>query len=80
MVPWSDREIEEKRGIRHVSSMWKGVRVYKSMEIVPERSQKDCVFWEPISWKGSVISDVWLQAIPYLQFSKEQSVMWFWMP
>ena len=36
MVQWSDREIEEKRGIRRVSSMWKGVRVYRSVEIVPE--------------------------------------------
>ena len=36
MVQWSDREIEEKRRIRHVSSMWKGVRVYRSVEIVPE--------------------------------------------
>ena len=36
MVQWSDREIEEKHGIHRVSSMWKGVGVYKSMEIVPE--------------------------------------------
>ena len=80
MVLWSDREIEEKHGIRHVSSMWRGVGVYKSGEIVPERSQKDRVFWEPVSWKGSVILDAWLQAIPYLRFSKERSVVWFWMP
>ena len=33
MVLWSNREIEEKHGIRHVSSMWRGVRVYKSGEI-----------------------------------------------
>ena len=71
MVQWSDGEIEEKHGICCVSSMWKGVGVYKSVEIVPERSQKDCVFWEPVSWKGSVILDAWLRAIPYLQFSKE---------
>ena len=38
MVLWSDREIEEKHGIRHVFSMWRGVGVYKSVEIVPERS------------------------------------------
>ena len=38
MVQRSDREIEEKHGIRHVSSMWRGVGVYKSVEIVPERS------------------------------------------
>ena len=60
MVQWSDREIEEKHGIRHVSSMWKEVGVYKSAEIVPERFRKDHVFWEPVSWKGSVILDVWL--------------------
>ena len=35
MVLWSSREIEEKHGIRRVSSMWKGVGVYKSVEIVP---------------------------------------------
>ena len=35
MVQWSSREIEEKRGIRCVSSMWKGVGVYKSVEIGP---------------------------------------------
>ena len=80
MVQWSGREIEEKHGIRCVSSMWKGVGVYKSVEIVPERSQKDHVIWELVSWKGSVILDVWLQAIPYLRFSKERSVVWFWMP
>ena len=77
MVQWSDREIEEKHGIHHVSSMWRGVGVYKSVEIVPERSRKDHVFWEQVSWKGSVILDVWPQARPYLQFSKEQSIMWF---
>ena len=36
MVQWSDGEIEEKHGICRVSSMWKGVGVYKSVEIVPE--------------------------------------------
>ena len=36
MVLWSDREIEEKHGICHVFSMWRGVGVYKSEEIVPE--------------------------------------------
>ena len=36
MVQWSDREIEEKHGIRHVSSMWREVRVYKSGGIVLE--------------------------------------------
>ena len=55
MVQWSDREIKEKHGIHHVSSMWRRVRVYKSVEIVPERSRKDRVVWEPISWKGSTI-------------------------
>ena len=60
MIQWSDREIEEKHGIRHVSSMWKGVGVYKSAEIEPERSRKDHVFWGPVSWKGSVILDAWL--------------------
>ena len=49
MVLWSDREIEEKHGIHHVSSMWRRVRVYKSREIVPEQSQKDRVFWEQVS-------------------------------
>ena len=36
MILWSDREIEEKRGTRHVFSMWRGVRVYMLGEIVPE--------------------------------------------
>ena len=35
MILWSGREIEEKCGIHRVSSMWKGVGVYKSVEIVP---------------------------------------------
>ena len=71
MVPWSNREIEEKHGIHHVSSMWKGVRVYKSGEIVPEQSRKDRVFWEQVFWKGNVILDVWPRARPYLRFSRE---------
>ena len=77
MVQWSDMGIEEKHGIHRVSSMRRGVRVYKSMEIVPERSRKDHVFWKPVSWGGSVISDAWLRAIPYLRLSKEQSIIWF---
>ena len=77
MVLWSDREIEARHGTHHVSSMWRGVGVYMSMEIVPERFQKDHVFWEPVSWKGNVVSGVWLQAIPYLRFSKERSAVWF---
>ena len=80
MVLWSDREIEEKHGIHHVFSMWRGVRVYKSGGIVPGRSKKDCVFWEQVSWKGNVILDVWPRARPYLRFSKERRVVWFWMP
>ena len=36
MVLWSNREIEEKHGIHHVFSMWRGVGVYKSGEIIPE--------------------------------------------
>ena len=71
MILWSDREIEVRCGTRHVSSMWRGVRAYMSMEIVPELFRKGHVSWEPVSWKGSAISDVWLRAIPYLQFSKE---------
>ena len=35
MILWSDKEIEERRGTCHVSSMWKGVGVYTSMGIVP---------------------------------------------
>ena len=77
MIQWSDREIEARHGMCHVSSMWRGVRVYMSMEIVPERFQEEHVFWEPVSWKGSVTLGVWLRAIPYLLFSREQSVMWF---
>ena len=34
-ILWSDKEIEERHGTHHVSSMWKGVGVYMSMEIVP---------------------------------------------
>ena len=80
MIQWSDREIEEKHGICHVSFMWRGVGVYKSVEIVPEQSRKVRVFWEPVSWKGSVILDAWPRARPYLRFSKERSIIWFWMP
>ena len=80
MVLWSDKEIEARHGTRHVSSMWKGAGVYTSPEIVPEQLRKGHVFWEPVSWKGNAISDVWLRAIPYLQLSKEQSVIWFWKP
>ena len=36
MILWSNREIEEKHGTHHVSSMWRGVGVYKLGEIVPE--------------------------------------------
>ena len=75
MILWSDREIEARRETRHVSSMWRGVGVCMSMEIIPERFQKGRVFWVPVSWKGSAISDAWLRAIPYLRFSKEQSVI-----
>ena len=35
MIQWSDREIEARHGTRHVSSMWREVGVYTSMEIVP---------------------------------------------
>ena len=58
MILWSDREIEVRHGTRHVSSMWRGVGVYMSMEIVPERFRKGRVFWTPVSWRGSAISDV----------------------
>ena len=37
MIQWSNREIEVRHGTHHVFSMWGGVGVYKSMEIVPER-------------------------------------------
>ena len=77
MILWSDREIEAKHGTCHVFSMWRGVGVYKSAEIVPERSRKDCVSWELVSWRGNVTLDVWLQAIPYLRLSKEQNIVWF---
>ena len=36
MALWSNKEIEARHGIRHVSSMWEGVGVCTSMEIVPE--------------------------------------------
>ena len=71
MILWSDREIEVRHGTCHVSSMWRGVGVYTSMEIVPEGFRKGRVFWEPVSWKGSAISGAWLRAILYLRFSKE---------
>ena len=77
MILWSNKEIEVRHGTRHVSSMWKGVGVYMSMGIVPERFQKGHVFWELVSWKDSVISGSWLQAIPYLRFSKARSIVWF---
>ena len=72
-ILWSDKKIEAKRGTHRVSSMWEGGGVYKSMEIVPERFRRGRVFWVPVSWKGSAISDLWLRAIPYLRFSREQS-------
>ena len=70
MTLWSDKEIEAQHGIRRVSSMWKGVRVCTSVEIVPERFRKGHVSWMPVSWKGNAISDSWLRAIPYLRLSK----------
>ena len=36
MTRWSDKKIEVRRGIRHVSSMWKEARVCTSKEIVLE--------------------------------------------
>ena len=36
MILWSNKKIEARHGIRRVSSMWKGVGVCMSMEIVPE--------------------------------------------
>ena len=60
MIPWSDREIEVRHGTRHVSSIWRGVGVYMSVEIVPELFRKGRVSWAPVSCKGSAISDVWL--------------------
>ena len=71
MILWHNREIEVRHGTRHIFSMWGEVGVYMSMEIVLERFRKGRVSWEPVSWKGSAISGVWLQAIPYLRFSKE---------
>ena len=35
-IQWSDKKIEVRRGIRHVSSMWKEARVCTSKEIVLE--------------------------------------------
>ena len=35
MILWSNKEIEERHGTHHVSSMWKGVRVYTLVGIVP---------------------------------------------
>ena len=60
MIQWSNREIEVRHGTCYVSSMWRGVGVYMSMEIVPEQFQKDRVFWEPVSWKGSGVLGAWL--------------------
>ena len=73
-VQWSDKEIRGRHGIYHVSSMWRGVGVYMSVEIVPERFRKGHVFWEPVSWKGSVVSGAWLQAIPYLCFPRNEAL------
>ena len=79
-ILWSDKKIEARHGIHRVSSMWKGVRVCMSMEIVPERFRRGHVFWVPVSWKGSAISDLWLRAIPYLRPSKVQSGGLSWKP
>ena len=70
MTQWSDKEIEVRHGTRRVSSMWKGVRVCTSVEIVPERFRRGRVSWAPVSWKGNAISDSWLRAIPYLLLSR----------
>ena len=77
MILWSDKKIRVRRGIRRVSSMWKGVGVCTSMEIAPERFRRGHVSWAPVSWKGNVISDLWLQAIPYLRLSMVRSGVWF---
>ena len=76
-ILWSDKKIEARHGIRCVSSMWKEVGVCTSMGIVPERFQRGHAFWAPASWKGNVISDSWLQAIPYLRLSKVRNGVWF---
>ena len=55
-ILWSDKEIEERHGTRHISSMWEGVGVYTLMEIVPGWFRKVHVFWELVSWKDNVIS------------------------
>ena len=34
-ILWSDKEIEERHGTHHVSSMWEGVGVYTLMGIIP---------------------------------------------
>ena len=60
MIQWSDREIEVRRGTCHVFSMWREVGVYMSMAIVPEQFRKGHVSWEPVSWRGSAVLDVWL--------------------
>ena len=70
MTLWSDKKIEVRHGICRVSSMWKGVGVCMSMEIVPERFRRGHVSWALVSWKGNAISDLWLRAIPYLRLSK----------
>ena len=36
-ILWSNKKIEVRHGTRHVFSMWEGVGVYMSVEIVPER-------------------------------------------
>ena len=59
-IMWSNKKIEARHGIRCVSSMWKGVGVCMSMEIVPERFQRGHVFWAQVFWKGNAISDLWL--------------------
>ena len=48
-TPWSDKEIEARHGIRHVSSMWEGVRVCTSMEIVPVTVEEPPIPFSPFS-------------------------------
>ena len=77
MLQWSDKKIEVRRGIHRVFSMWEGVGVCTSMEIVPERFQRGRVSWAQVSWKGNATLDLWLRAIPYLRLSKVRSGGWF---
>ena len=63
VLRFADKKIEVRRGRHHVFSMWKGVRVGRRGEIVPEQFRKVRGVWAQVSWMGRTAGDWWLLAI-----------------